>query len=331
MATSPQPSPGPALRALVALPALDEEKTVAAAIRGIPRRIPGVASVDVLVVDDGSSDRTGEEARAAGARVIRHETPRGVGAAFATALRSAVEDGADLLITIDADGQFDPGDIPAVLAPVLAGEADFTSASRFADPAQAPDMPRVKRWGNRVLARLVSQLTGQRFHDVSCGMRCYGRSALLALNPLGRFTYTQEVFLNLAFKQLRIVEVPVSVRGEREHGTSRVASSLWRYGLHTSGILFRCYRDYHPLRFFGAMAVALAVPALGLLLFLLAHYAQTGTFSPHKWAGFSGAALMALAVLLFFMGLVGDMLARHRIYLEELLAHQRAELPRSRR
>ena len=218
------------LRMLVALPALDEERTVAGVIRGIPRTLEGIAAVDVVVVDDGSGDRTAELAAVAGAHVIRHPTRRGVGAAFDTALRYAIETGADLLVTIDADGQFNPCDIPALIAPVVEGEADFTAASRFKDPALVPEMPGLKRWGNRMMARLVSRLTGETFSDVSCGLRCYNRRAALSLNPMGRFTYTQEVFLNLAFKQLRIVEVPVAVRGEREHGTSRVAGSLWRYG-----------------------------------------------------------------------------------------------------
>jgi glycosyltransferase involved in cell wall biosynthesis len=334
MASSAQRVPGTDLAGaagasvLVALPALDEERTVADVIRGIPRSMPGVGSVDVLVVDDGSLDRTGEEAAAAGARVIRHATTRGVGAAFGTALRHAVECGADLLVSIDADGQFDPADIPALMAPVLAGEADFTTASRFKDPGMVPAMPAAKLWGNRVMARLISRLTGEIFTDVSCGMRCYSRRAALTLNPMGRFTYTQEVFLNLAFKQLRITEVAVAVRGEREHGSSRVAGNLWRYAFNTAGIIFRCYRDYRPLRFFGALAAAFLLPAVALGAFLLAHYFATGGFSPHKWAGFTGAALAALGILILFMGLIGDMLARHRVYLEELLYYRREETSR---
>ena len=334
MASSAQRAPGTDLAGaagvsvLIALPALDEERTVADVIRGIPRSMPGVGSVDVLVVDDGSLDRTGEEAAAAGARVIRHATTRGVGAAFGTVLRYAVESGADLLVSIDADGQFDPADIPALMAPVLAGEADFTTASRFKDPGMVPAMPTAKLWGNRMMARLISRLAGEAFTDVSCGMRCYNRRATLTLNPMGRFTYTQEVFLNLAFKQLRIAEVAVMVRGEREHGSSRVAGSLWRYAFNTAGIIFRCYRDYRPLRFFCALAAAFLLPAVALGAFLLAHYLETGGFSPHKWAGFTGAALAALGVLFLFMGLIGDMLARHRVYLEELLYHRREEQPR---
>jgi glycosyltransferase involved in cell wall biosynthesis len=325
----PQPARG--LSLLVTIPALDEERTVGDVIRGIPRDLPGIARVDVVVVDDGSSDGTGAAAEAAGAVVLRHAAPRGVGAAFGSALRYAVDTGADLIVSIDADGQFDPADIPALIGPVLSGRADFASASRFADPALTPQMPGMKRWGNRWIARIVSRLTGQTFHDVSCGMRCYSRRAALGLNPIGRFTYTQEVFLNLAFKQMRIVEVPIAVRGEREFGQSRVAGNLWRYALNTSGIIFRCYRDYRPMLFFGSVAGALAVLGLSLLAFLGVHYLGTGTFSPHKWAGFSGAAVLTLGLFVFLMGLIGDMLNRHRIYLEELLYRERERTTRGER
>ena len=125
-AAAPQPASGLAL--LVMIPALDEERTVGDVIRGIPRDLPGIDRVDVVVVDDGSGDGTGAAAEAAGAVVIRHETSRGVGAAFGTALRYAIERGADLIVSLDADGQFDPADIPALIEPVLAGRADFTSA-----------------------------------------------------------------------------------------------------------------------------------------------------------------------------------------------------------
>jgi glycosyltransferase involved in cell wall biosynthesis len=312
-------------RLLVTIPALNEEETLGAVIRGIPRAIPGVGSVEVVVVDDGSDDRTAEIAAREGASVIRHASRRGVGQAFHSGLAHGIERQADLIVSIDADGQFDPRDIPALIEPVISGRADFASASRFKDPALVPEMPRVKLWGNRMMSRLISSLAGQRFYDVSCGMRCYSRRAALQLHLLGRFTYTQEAFLNLAFKDMRIAEVPLRVRGEREFGESRVAGNLWRYALRSAQIIFRSYRDYHPLRFFGGIALALLVPAVGLSGFVLLHYLQTGQFSPHKWAALTAVALFALALLMGQTGLVGDMLNRHRVYLEELLYRQRAD------
>ncbi len=308
---------------LVTVPALNEEKTVGQVIRGVPRNIPGIDVVEVLLVDDGSDDRTSAEAEQAGARVIRHPTIRGVGGAFHTALTYGLEHGADLIVSLDADGQFDPVDIPALIAPVMSGQAEFTTASRFKDPALTPKMPWTRLWGNRLMSRIISNLTGQRLYDVSCGMRCYSRRAALQLYLLARFTYTQEVLLNLAFREVRIVEVPIRVRGVREFGRSRVAGSLWRYALRSAAIIVRAYRDYWPLYFFGVIAVVLLACATALGGFFLVHYARSGQFRPHTWAGVSAGACLLLAALTIHIGLIGDMLNRHRIYLEELLYRQR--------
>jgi len=322
MTQTPTEAPD-ALRLVVVMPALNEQATVAQMVRGVPREIPGVGSVQVLVVNDGSTDATAEVAAGAGATIVSHGRRRGVGAAFQTGLSAALDMGADLIVSIDADGQFDPSTIPDLVAPVLAGQADFATASRFAQPDLVPEMPKIKRWGNRVMSRLISRLIGQDFHDVSCGMRCYNRRAAMSLNLIADFTYTQEVFLNLGLKRMRMVEVPIPVLGRRPRGESRVASNLWRYGLNTMGIIFRCYRDYRPMRFFGALALALMIPAMLLEVFLLVWYVSTGGFSPHKWAGFTGAALFAFGLALLLIGVIGDMLNRHRMYLEELLYRAR--------
>ena len=310
-------------RLMVAMPALNESATIGDVIDRIPDTITGVSRITVLVVDDGSDDDTADISRSRGATVISHTSRRGVGAAFQTALRHAISEGADILATLDSDGQFNPEDLPELIAPVVAGEADFTSASRFKDPGKVPEMPPVKLWGNRQMSRLISGLTGQKFFDVSCGMRSYNRAAMLSLNLVGRFTYTQEVFLNLAFKQMRIAEVPLVVRGEREFGKSRVAGSIWKYATNTSRIIWRAYRDYQPLRFFGVLASFLLVPAGAFGVLLLMHYLEKGRLGAYTWVPSVLVAMSALGVLFLFAGLFGDMLVRHRIYLEELLYHAR--------
>ncbi|MCX7818951.1 MAG: glycosyltransferase family 2 protein [Kiritimatiellae bacterium] len=307
------------MKLVVQIPALNEERTIGEVIARIPRRMDGVDAVEIVVVDDGSTDRTAEIAVAAGAHVIRHDVPRGVGAAFRDGLEASIARGADVIVTIDADGQFNPEDIPRLAAPILRGEADFATASRFADPALEPEMPRVKRWGNAMMARWISRLTGRVFHDVSCGFRAYGPNAFLRLVLTGDFTYTHETFLALAFAGLRMVEVPVRVRGVREFGASRVASNLWRYGWRTASIILRTYRDYRPLRFFGWLAAWPAGVACALLVFLVGWRLYSGGFSPHKWAGFVAAALGGAALLVFLIGVVADMLDRIRAGQDELL------------
>jgi glycosyltransferase involved in cell wall biosynthesis len=304
---------------IVQLPALDEEKTIRQVIERIPRDIPGVDKVHVLVIDDGSRDRTGTLACEAGAEVIRHEQSRGVGAAFRTGVERAMEIGADILVTIDSDGQFNPEDIPKLTVPILQGKADFVTASRFIDKSLTPEMPRAKRWGNDFMARWISALVKQRFYDVSCGFRAYSRDAYMRLVLLGEFTYTHETFLNLAFARIPIMEVPVAVRGIREHGTSRVANNLFHYGRRTATIILKTYRDYRPLRFFGWLSFLLVLLALGFFAFLLSVKIRTGQLTPHKWSGFVAAALAGTAMAVYLVGLVAEMLDRIRVAQDELL------------
>lgn len=315
------------LTLLVMLPALNEEATVAQVIGRIPRQVPGVDRVLVLVVDDGSTDRTVELSLAAGASVISHRRNRGVGAAFQTGVEEAIRRGVDVLVTIDADGQFRPEDIPALAAPVLSGQADFATASRFKDKALVPDMPWVKRMGNWGMARIVSRLSGQHLHDVSCGFRAYGREVLLRLVLLGQFTYTQETLLSMAHKGMRIVEVPLVVRGVREHGQSRVASNLFRYATRTLGIMWGFLRDYSPGLLFHNAAALLGLLALGFAAFFLGHRLVSGQFSPHIWSGFVAAYLLGLSMGSFGLGQVAEMVARLRSVQERELLLVRTHLP----
>ena len=307
------------MKLVAQIPALNEEKSIERVLAAIPRGIPGVDEVVVLVVDDGSRDRTAELARAAGAVVVSHAQNRGVGVAFRTGLAKATDLGADIVVTLDADGQFDPADIPALIDPILKGEADFVTASRFLDPALVPEMPAAKRWGNDFMSRWVSSLTHKRFQDVSCGFRAYSKNAYLRLNLLGNFTYTHEVFLTLAFADVPIREIPIRVRGVREHGKSRVANNLFHYGWRTASIILKTYRDYRPLKFFSKIAVALAGLGLLFLAFLMSVKIQTGVFTPHKWSGFVGSAFVAAGGVVFLVGVVAEMLDRIRASADEAL------------
>jgi len=307
------------MRLVVQIPALNEERTVAEVIRAIPGAIPGIDETIIVVIDDGSTDRTAELAQAAGAVVLRHEEPRGVGAAFRTGVEYATRLDADIIATIDADGQFNPADIPRLVDPILRDKADFITASRFVDPSLAPQMPRAKRWGNDFMARWISRLVGHRYHDVSCGFRAYSRNAYLRLVLLGDFSYTHETFLSLAFAQVRIQEIPVIVRGVRQFGTSRVAGNLFRYGYRTALIILRTHRDYRPLQFFGHIALVLLSVGCAFLGFLLHVRITTGMFSPHKWAGFVSAAFATAALLVYLAGLAADMLERLRVAQNEIL------------
>lgn len=304
---------------MVALPCLNEAKTVEAVIAGVPAEIPGIRRIEIVVIDDGSSDETGRLAARAGAQVVTHERNRGLGATFREAVDLALAKGADILVNIDGDGQFDAADIPSLVAPIVAGGADMVTASRFMNEQTRPEMPAIKRWGNSQVANIVALLTGVRFKDVSCGFRALSAEALLRLNLVGGFTYTQETFIELVFKQLNIVEIPVKVRGTREFGTSRVASNLPLYAFRALQIMLRAFIAFRPLVFFATLSALFAVPGFGLLLFLCTHYLRTGLFSPHIWSGFVGGSFAFLSMSTLVTGLVADMLVRIRLNQENSL------------
>lgn len=312
---------------LAVISCLNEENTVASVVTGIPRNIDGVNRVDVVVLDDGSTDATAARARDAGAEVVSHAFNQGLGATFRDAVRIALARQVDVMVHIDGDGQFDPGDIPSLVGPVIRHEADMVTASRFLGRAFTPDMPRVKRWGNRGVAWIVRLLSGKRFRDVSCGFRAFSRESLLRMNLFGSFTYTQESFLDLIFKDLTILELPVKVRGVREFGTSRIASSIPRYAFRSLKIMLRAFISYKPFKFFFAISAACLLIGVGLLAFLGLHYLRTGAFSPHIWAGFVGGSFCFIGISTLVTGLIGDMLVRIRLNQENMLYHMKSTRP----
>ena len=300
------------------IPCLNEESSVGAVVSQALALRNVYPRLDVLVVDDGSADATAEHARKHGAMVLSHSTNRGVGSAFHSGTMFAIERSYDLLINIDGDGQFNPADIPKLVAPVIDGRADMATASRFKDPRFLPTMPTAKRIGNALMSYLISRLVKQRFYDVSCGFRCYSREALLRLNLHGSFTYTQESFLDLCSKNMRVVEIPIAVKYFPGR-VSRVARSLLRYAGSSGSIIFRAYRDYYPLKFFSYIAGGFLVPGLAFGAMFAVHFLLSGKFSDYLFAGVLSGFLLLLAVLFFVIGIVADMLDRIRGNQERIL------------
>jgi glycosyltransferase involved in cell wall biosynthesis len=308
------------MKLVVTIPAQNEEATIAQVIAGVPRTIRGVDEVEVIVMNDGSTDRTAERSAEAGAIVVNVHNRPGLGKVFGTGLERAMRRGADIICNIDGDGQFDPADIARLVHPIIEGEADFVTCSRFADPQLWPEMPKVKFWGNRVVTNIINWVCGgTSFTDVSCGFRAFNREAAYRLTLFGRFTYTQETFIDLFSKGLRMAEVPLKVRGVREHGTSRVASSIFKYATNSLPIILRAMRDIQPLKFFGGIAMFFFIPGILIGGFVTGWYLYHNKTSPYTMLIPISGVLITLAFLLGVLALLADMLGRHRKISEELL------------
>lgn len=308
-------------KCVVIIPALNEEKTIGEIIGAIPHTLfDDRIKLEVVVIDDGSTDRTAEIAKEKCAHVIHHNTPQGVGASFFDGVKEALHRKADYAVNIDADGQMNPKDIEKLLNPIAGGVADMVTASRFMKKELYPQMPRIKRWGNDKVAGIISSIVGNRYYDVSCGFRAYNKETLLRLNLHGRFTYTQETFINLAGnRHIRIMEVPVEIRGEREYGKSRVASSILKYAIRSGAIILSAYKDYQPVRFFGSLASACLLTGMLFEFIFIGHYIITGFFRNYLWAGLTGAFMALMAMIFFMLMIISDTFRKMLRTEEEIL------------
>ncbi|WP_029035377.1 glycosyltransferase family 2 protein [Salinimicrobium terrae] len=302
---------------IIYLPALNEEKDIIEVIKSLPKKISGVAEVEILVIDDGSTDRTRELCLKEKVSVVSHVVNRGVGLAFQTAVNYALEAEADILVSIDADGQFDANQIKDLVLPILERKADFCTGNRFKH-GKPENMPYIKFWGNSQISRLVSFISGVRIYDASCGFRAYSRESLYSLNVQGSFTYTHETILELLQKGFHINQVAIKVK-YYQNRVSRIANNLWTYAFRTSLIIFKTWKDYKPLRFFLSIAGVVIILALLIGGFVLVHWLQTGMITPYKSFGFIALSLCGIAVILTTLAFVADMLTRIRMNQERIL------------
>ncbi len=252
------------LRIVVNIPAYNEEQSIAVVIGRIPRYVNG-CQVLVSVIDDGSEDLTSIAAEKAGADYV-HKLPRNMGVAWAfkIGICRALDVGADIIVNIDADNQFNPEEIPKLVAPLIQNQADVVLGSRFLDSSYRR-IPTMKRIGNLAISWIVSILAVQRIHDTQCGFRALSKTAAENVTLSGFFTYTQEMILDLAFKRMRIREVPVTVRYFNKR-QSRVVKSIGSYTLKILGIIL-----VTALRHLGAIFLAVlgvtVISGIALALF----------------------------------------------------------------
>jgi glycosyltransferase involved in cell wall biosynthesis len=305
------------MKLVIMIPALNEENTIGHVIKAIPRNC--AQEVEVLVINDGSTDKTCEVSKSAGAnRIVSHSKNMGLGRTFKDGINNALDMGADVIINIDADGQFNPNDIPKLLNPIIEGKADMVTCSRFKDPELIPKMPKIKIFGNKFFAKILNMFLNRNFYDTQCGFRAYSKEAALNLVLFGKFTYTQEVFIDLVKKGFKIIEVPCKVKGMRV-GKSRVVSNIFSYGLKASLIIIRSSRDYEPLKFFGLPGFLMALLGFLSSVFLLIRWFLIGRVDPFLIVVYANVFLVIVGVLLIILGLLADMLDRNRQLQEEIL------------
>lgn len=307
------------MKLIVNIPAFNEEEKIAETIKRIPRSFKGIDEVLIQVVDDGSTDKTIEKAKGAGADLIVSYKPnRRLAYSFKRAIENSLENEADIMVNIDADGQFNPNEIPKLLAPILEGTADMVIGNRFGE-TEAKNIPWTRKNLNKFAASLIGFFLGHKTNDLTCGFRAHNRETMLRLNLVNtHFTYTQETIIDALGKSLKLVWVPIEVT-YFDNRQAKITKSLWKFVGNSTKIILKAIRDVRPLKFFGwpgLFFIALGVIGMGIFAF---HYFQDLKISPYRnYIIFSSISIF-FGIQLAIFALIADMIKSNRQLQEEFM------------
>ena len=303
------------MKLVIQIPCLDEEVTLPATLRDLPHVLNGLDAVEIVVIDDGSKDRTSEVAGKAGAHVVRIPGTRGLAHAFMVGIDTCLARGADIIVNTDGDNQYVGEDVAALVAPILSGDADVVIGAR--PITTIASFSTSKKVLQHLGSWAVRRLSGTTVADATSGFRAFSREAALRLNVFSRYTYTLETIVQAGQRGLRIASVPVRVNSVSRQ--SRLVRNSFDYILRTGGALLRMSVVYRPFRFFmiPSLLMFAAASAIGLR-FLWYFVASEGAVSGHVQSLILAGILFATSAALFVVALLGDLLAINRKLLEEL-------------
>jgi glycosyltransferase involved in cell wall biosynthesis len=301
------------MKLVVQIPCLNEALALPEVLGDVPRRIPGVSEVEILVIDDGSTDGTADVARAHGAdHVLRHPQNRGLAAAFAHGLERALELGADIIVNTDGDHQYRGDDIPRLIAPILAKSADMVIGDRQINTLR--HFSRVKKWLQRTGSLVVRWASRTSVPDATSGFRALSREAALRLEVFSSYTYTLETVIQAGRNGLTVVSVPIQAKEVRRK--SRLIQTTPNYVARSAVTILRVFLMYEALRVFlvlGSFPFFAGLILLGRFLYFYAIGDGTG----HIQSLIMAAILVVLGFLTFLLGLLGDLIAKNRHLSEE--------------
>jgi glycosyltransferase involved in cell wall biosynthesis len=315
------------LKVIIQIPCLNEADTLPATIADLPRAIPGIDVVELLVVDDGSRDGTADVARGCGVdHVVRLRRNKGLAAAFAAGIDASLKNGADFIVNTDADNQYAGKDIVKLLEPLLKGQADIVIGDR--NIADLRHMSWRKRQLQRLGSWVVRQVSNTSVPDTTSGFRAYTREAALRMTIVSDFSYTLETIIQAGKKRMAIEHVPVATNPRTRK--SRLFDSLFSYIKRSSATIVRIYAMYEPLKIFTYIGLALLfVGSLPLLRFLYIYMTAYVNRGQYVQSLIIGAVLMIVGFQILLIGLLADVISANRKLLEDLVYRVRSlELPK---
>jgi glycosyltransferase involved in cell wall biosynthesis len=305
------------MKLIIQIPCLNEAETLPATLADLPRHVPGIDTIEWLVIDDGSRDATSEVARAHGVHhIVRFTRNKGLAAAFTAGIDAALKAGADFIVNTDADNQYAGADIPRLVAPLIAGQADICIGDRNIRDIQTMSWPkkRLQHLGSWV----VRQVSGTQVPDTTSGFRAYTRDAALRMTIVSEFSYTLESIIGAGKKRMAIAHVEVGTNARTR--PSRLFSSMFAYIKQSGATIVRIYTMHEPLKVFSYIGGLVFLVGFAISLRFLFYWLQGDTYGDrHLQSLILSAVLMIVGFQIIIIGLVADAIAGTRKLLEDLL------------
>ena len=306
---------------IIQIPCLNEAATLPATLADLPRAIPGIDLVEVVVIDDGSRDGTAEVAQRCGVEhVVRLRRNKGLAAAFMAGIDASLKAGADYIVNTDADNQYAAHEIPRLLAPLLAGDADIVIGDR--NIAELRHMSWRKRQLQQLGSWVVRQVSNTNVPDTTSGFRAYTREAALRMTIVSEFSYTLESIIQAGKKRMAIAHVPVATNPRTRE--SRLFDSVFGYIKRSAATIVRIYAMYEPLKVFTYLGLLVfSGGVVGVLRFV--YYFFVGEAWKHQASLIASAVLLIVGFQVLVIGLLADVISGNRKLLEDLLYRIRAQ------
>ena len=314
------------MKLIIQIPCLNEADTLPTTIADLPRTIPGIDVVELLVVDDGSRDGTADVARACGVdHVVRLRRNKGLAAAFTAGIDASLKQGADFIVNTDADNQYAGKDIPKLLEPLLNGEADIVIGDR--NIADLQHMSWRKRQLQRLGSWVVRQVSNTSVPDTTSGFRAYTRDAALRMTIVSEFSYTLESIIQAGKKRMAIAHVPIATNPRTRQ--SRLFDSVFSYIKRSSATIVRIYAMYEPLKVFTYVGLLIFGAGLVPAIRFLYLYLTEVTGQRYLASLIASAILLIVGFQIVMIGLLADVISANRKLLEDLVYRIRSlELPK---
>jgi glycosyltransferase involved in cell wall biosynthesis len=307
------------MKLVIQIPCYNEQEALPIALAALPTSIPGIDQIEVLVIDDGSTDDTVRVAYAHGVKhVVSHSSNKGLARAFMLGIQASLQREADIIVNTDADNQYCADDIPALIQPILAGRADMVIGARpISTIEHFSPIKKLLQLAGTAVVRLVS---GAKVDDAPSGFRAFSRNAAVTLNVFSRYTYTLETIIQAGQKNLTVVSVPVRVNGELR--PSRLVSSIGSYVRKSVTTIVRMFVVYRPFRFFMLIGSVIFLGGVGLGVRFVIRY-LSGNGSGMIQSLILAAVLLMMGFHTMLLAFVTDLLAVNRKLLEDLQTSER--------